>query len=136
MVQFLRPRQRHPESSTWNVGGDVSPTCETCGTILSGGATVRVRVDVAEPELETEAVEAVLRGRLFQELDLLAYALEMEASEALLRGDEAEAGRAQQTRLGIRLAQRLVGAVPAPEIELRLQRWRERYLAKFPAESA
>lgn len=95
-----------------------------------------MRVEVAEPELETAAVEAALRGRLFQELDLLAYAMEMEASEALVRGDEAEAGRAQQTRLGIRLAQRLVGAVPAPEIELRLQRWRERYLAKFPAESA
>lgn len=83
-----------------------------------------------------EAVERELRGRLYQELDLLAYALEMEASEALDRGDSAAAGRAQQTRLGIRLAQRLAGAVPAPEIDQRLDRWRGVYRAKFPATSA
>lgn len=77
-------------------------------------------------------IEAALRGRLFEELDLLAFAFEMEADEALAAGDEAAAERAQQTRLGIRLAQRLVGAVSAPEVDRRLARWREEYRARFP----
>ena len=77
--------------------------------------------------------ESKVRGYLFQELDILAYAFEMECAEALADGREGEAERAQQTRLGIRLAQRLVGNVPAPEIAERLSRWRETYLAKFPA---
>ncbi|HEX7050774.1 MAG TPA: hypothetical protein VF188_11270 [Longimicrobiales bacterium] len=78
------------------------------------------------------AVERELRGRLYQELDLLAFALEMEAAEALENGEPDAAARAQQTRLGVRLAQRLVGDVPAPEVELRLRRRRTEYEAKFP----
>lgn len=81
---------------------------------------------------DTEQIEREARGRLYQELDVLAFALEMEAAEALEKGDEAAAGRAQQTRLGIRLAQRLVGGIPAPEVDRRLDRWRSTYLAKFP----
>jgi hypothetical protein len=77
-------------------------------------------------------VESALRGDLYQELDLLAFALEMECAEAIEAGRETEAARAQQTRLGVRLAQRLVGSVPAPEIMDRLQRWRPRYIEKFP----
>lgn len=81
-------------------------------------------------------LETALRGHLYQELDLLAFALEMECAEALDAGREAEAERAQRTRLGVRLAQRLVGNVPAPEISERLQRWRGEYLRKFPNRTA
>src|SRR5690606_16097398 len=81
--------------------------------------------------------ETAVRGRLYQELDLLAFALEMECAEAASAGRDAEAARAQQTRLGVRLAQRLVGNVPAPEIRDRLDRWRAEYRDKFagPARS-
>lgn len=82
--------------------------------------------------MEAEELEEHLRGRLYQELDLLAYAFEMEAAEAADAGRIDEAARAQQTRLGIRLAQRLVGAVPAPEVDRRLTHWRAAYEAKFP----
>ncbi|MFW6079422.1 MAG: hypothetical protein ACODAE_07375 [Gemmatimonadota bacterium] len=77
-------------------------------------------------------LEARIRGRLYQELDLLAFALEMEASTAVERGDDGDVERAQRTRLGVRLAQRLVGGVPAPEVDERLARWRESYEARFP----
>jgi hypothetical protein len=76
--------------------------------------------------------EASVRGRLYQELDLLAFALEMECAQALESGCEDEARRAQQTRLGIRLAQRLVGNVSAPEVSGRLQRWRAHYESRLP----
>lgn len=76
-----------------------------------------------------------LRGQLYQELDLLAYAFEMEAAEALEHGRDDDAARAQQVRLGIRLAQRLVGAISAPEVDRRLDRWRSIYQAKFPSPS-
>jgi hypothetical protein len=81
---------------------------------------------------DPSAIEREVRGRLYQELDLLAFAFEMEAAEAIERGADEEAARTQQTRLGIRLAQRLVGAVPAPEVDRRLERWRAAYLKKFP----
>jgi len=84
------------------------------------------------PAADPAAIERELRGRLYQELDLLAFAFEMEAAEAIERGADEEAARTQQTRLGIRLAQRLVGAVPAPEVDRRLERWRAAYLKKFP----
>ncbi|HEX7117298.1 MAG TPA: hypothetical protein VF212_00825 [Longimicrobiales bacterium] len=109
---------------------------EACGTTgqqggavaTVGGADGRAPGPAADPA----ALERGLRGQLYQELDLLAFALEMEAAEAIERGDDGGAARAQQTRLGIRLAQRLVGAVPAPEVDRRLQRWRATYLEKFP----
>jgi hypothetical protein len=82
--------------------------------------------------LDAGAIEREIRGRLYQELDLLAYALEMEAAQQVEEGREEDAARAQQTRLGIRLAQRLVGGVGAPEVDRRLDRWRTQYLAKFP----
>ncbi len=78
------------------------------------------------------ALERDIRGRLFQEHDLLAFALEMEAAEQVSEGRDEAAARTQQTRLGIRLAQRLVGGVPAPEVDRRLDHWRTRYRAKFP----
>ena len=87
-------------------------------------------MDVREQQEMTPEHE--LRGQLYQELDLLSYALEMEAAEALQQGDEDLARTHQLTRLGIRLAQRLVGGVSAPEVDRRLDRRRAEYLAKFP----
>ncbi len=81
---------------------------------------------------DADALERALRGRLYQELDLLAYAFEMEAAQQVTEGCDEDAARTQQTRLGIRLAQRLVGGVPAPEVDRRLDRWREQYRGKFP----
>ncbi len=92
---------------------------------MSTGTTVHATLDAATLERE-------IRGRLYQELDLLAYALEMEAAEQVAEGRDEDAARTQQTRLGIRLAQRLVGGVPAPEVDRRLDRWRTQYRAKFP----
>ncbi len=95
-----------------------------------------VRLDPSAPTApapaDAAALEREVRGRLYQELDLLAFALEMEAAEQVSEGRDEDAGRTQQTRLGIRLAQRLVGGVPAPEVDRRLDRWRAQYLAKFP----
>ncbi len=80
----------------------------------------------------TEDAESELRGRLYQDLDLLAFALEMEASQAASRTDgEEDADRAQLIRLGVRLAQRLVSGVFAPEVDPRLARWRAEYQARF-----
>lgn len=119
----------------------MSPTPEVGGgTVKEDGdavATLSIEpeTEAAEPapgRSDPAEVEQELRGRLYQELDILAFALEMEASEALERGDEAEAARSQQARLGIRLSQRLVGGVPAPEVDRRLDHWRRTYLAKFP----
>ncbi len=81
---------------------------------------------------EAAALEREIRGRLYQELDLLAYAFEMEAAQEVVAGCDEDAARTQQTRLGIRLAQRLVGGVPAPEVDRRLEQWRAQYRAKFP----
>ncbi len=84
------------------------------------------------PHLDVAALEREIRGRLYQELDLLAYALEMEAAREVEDGRDEDAARTQQTRLGIRLAQRLVGGVPAPEVDRRLDTWRAEYVSKFP----
>lgn len=113
--------------------GRVVPGREPGGVAVHGDTSERPSAPTASPRgADGDAVERRLRGLLYQELDLLAFALEMEASEALERGDADAAARAQQTRLGIRLAQRLVGAVPTPEVELRLRRRRQAYQAKFP----
>jgi hypothetical protein len=81
-------------------------------------------------------VEQQLRAALFQELDLLAYALEMEAAEALAGGAEELALRTQQTRLGVRLAQRLVSGVASPEVDRRLNARRPAYHECFPDRQA
>jgi hypothetical protein len=79
-----------------------------------------------------EAPEAAaLRGGIFTDLDRLAFALEMEAAELLELGREAQAGRVQEQRLGVRLAQRLVAGVWADEVNLRLQRWADEYDARL-----
>ena len=92
-----------------------------------------------------EAAEAAaLRGSIFTDLDRLAFALEMEAALLLEQGREAEAGRVavatrseasagrvQEQRLGVRLAQRLVAGVWADEVNGRLQRWSDAYDARL-----
>lgn len=79
-----------------------------------------------------EAPEAAaLRGRIFTDLDRLAFALEMEAALLLAEGREAQAGRVQEQRLGVRLAQRLVAGVWADEVNGRLERWSAEYHARL-----
>lgn len=82
-----------------------------------------------------EAVEAAdLRGRIFNDLDLLAFALEMEAARLVEEGREDEATRRQERRLGVRLAQRLVTGVWADEVNLRVDEWAGEYRSRFPAD--
>lgn len=76
----------------------------------------------------TDASEDMdLRGRIFTDLDRLAFAIEMEAAEHLEHGRAAEYVRAQERRLGVRLAQRLVSGVPADEVNGRMERWEGGY---------
>jgi hypothetical protein len=82
------------------------------------------QTDLAPPEA---AEEPDLRGRLFTDLDRLAFALEMEAAEHLEHGRSGEYLRAQERRLWVRLAQRLVSGVPADEVDRRLWRSAEAY---------
>ncbi len=83
------------------------------------------------PADATEAVD--LRGRIFTDLDRLAFALEMEAADHLERGRPAEYLRAQERRLGVRLAQRLVAGVPADEVNGRVEAWSGQYDARLGA---
>jgi hypothetical protein len=68
-----------------------------------------------------------LRGRIFTDLDRLAFSLEMEAAEHLERGHAGDYLRTQERRLGVRLAQRLVSGVPADEVNGRMDRWQGGY---------
>jgi hypothetical protein len=68
-----------------------------------------------------------LRGRIFTDLDRLAFALELEAADHLERGRAGDYLRTQERRLGVRLAQRLVSGVPADEVEGRMERGRAGY---------
>lgn len=83
-------------------------------------------VDEARPARE-------LRGKLFNDLDRLAFALEMEAADLLSEGREEDADRCQQQRLGVRLAQRLVAGVWADEVNPRVRRWEREYRARLEA---
>lgn len=80
--------------------------------------------DAAAPDAPQEVD---VQGRLFTELDRLAFALEMEAGEHLEAGRTGEYLRAQERRLGVRLAQRLVSGVPADEVDRRMWKWGEHY---------
>lgn len=68
-----------------------------------------------------------LRGRIFTDLDRLAFALELEAAEHLEAGRAGEYLRAQERRLGVRLAQRLVSGVHADEVNARIERTADGY---------
>ena len=79
-----------------------------------------------------EAQEAAeLRGRIFTDLDRLAFALEMEAAQQLEADRETDAHRTLGVRLGVRLAQRLVASVYADEVDPRIVRWAEEYDARL-----
>ena len=81
----------------------------------------------SHPDAPRASLDEELRGRLFTDLDRLAFALEMEAAEHLEHGRAGEHLRAQERRLGVRLAQRLVSGVPADEVDRRMWKWGEDY---------
>lgn len=85
------------------------------------------------PAAEEPPEQSVLRGRIFTDLDRLAFALEMEAARSLDDGDTEAANRLQNQRLGVRLAQRLVTAHWAGEVNERLLRWESEYRARLKA---
>ena len=74
---------------------------------------------------------ADLRGRIFTDLDRLAFALEMEAEAHLLAGEPERAARTQELRLGVRLSQRLVAGVHAAEVNERIARWSAVYESRL-----
>jgi hypothetical protein len=86
---------------------------------------------LSSPPPEEAPEAATLRGHIFTDLDRLAFAMEMEAAELLKEGRTEEAEARQQTRLGVRLAQRLVAGVWADEVNLRLQRWAQAYESRL-----
>ncbi|HLL47505.1 MAG TPA: hypothetical protein VK399_12395 [Longimicrobiaceae bacterium] len=81
------------------------------------------------PDEAPEAAE--LRGKIFTDLDRLAFAVEMEAAGHLREGREDEAARTHAVRLGVRLAQRLVAGVWADEVNRRMERWSGEYDARL-----
>lgn len=80
-----------------------------------------------------EAID--LRGRIFTDLDKLAFALEMEAAGHLDGGRADEYLRVQERRLGVRLAQRLVAGVPAEEVNGRMEQWEHAYARRLGMEA-
>lgn len=81
------------------------------------------------PDEAPEARE--LRGRIFTDLDRLAFALEMEAAELIAEGREDAARCRQELRLGVRLAQRLVAGIWADEVNSRIARYAEAYESRL-----
>ncbi|HET8657172.1 MAG TPA: hypothetical protein VFL93_16720 [Longimicrobiaceae bacterium] len=86
---------------------------------------------LSHPPPEEAPEAARLRGAIFNDLDRLAFTLEMEVAELLRAGDETEASRRQDVRLGVRLAQRLVTGVWADEVNLRVQQWGAEYESRL-----
>jgi len=86
---------------------------------------------LSHPSPEESPEAAALRGRIFTDLDRLAFAVEMEAAAHLREGREEEAARSHAVRLGVRLAQRLVAGVWADEVDLRIREWSSEYDARL-----
>jgi hypothetical protein len=82
---------------------------------------------LSHPMPEESADARALRGRIFTDLDRLAFALEMEAAELIEQGCEDGARCRQELRLGVRLAQRLVTGVWADEVHERIIRYAAAY---------
>lgn len=82
---------------------------------------------LSHPSPDETPEAASLRGRIFTDLDRLAFAVEMEAAGQLREGREEEAARTHAVRLGVRLAQRLVAGVWADEVNRRMERWSAEY---------
>jgi hypothetical protein len=91
---------------------------------------------LSSPTPDESPDAARLRGRLFTDLDRLAFALEMEAARLLDDGHEQAAKRVQEQRLGVRLAQRLVAGVWADEVDLRIHAWSREYDARLAPQEA
>lgn len=90
---------------------------------------------LSAPPPDEHECAADLRGRLFTDLDRLAFALEMEVAEKVQTGDLDAADRLQNQRLGVRLAQRLVSGVWADEVNSRVRRWRASYERRLRPEA-
>lgn len=86
---------------------------------------------LSRPYPDEPADAVALRGRLFTDLDRLAFALEMEVADLVERGLDEEARRHQELRLGVRLAQRLVSGVFADEVDRRIGRYAAEYEARL-----
>ena len=86
---------------------------------------------LSSPPPDEAPEAATLRGRIFTDLDRLAFALEMEATELVRAGRDNDAAERQAQRLGVRLAQRLVSGVWADEVNLRLKEWAADYDARL-----
>lgn len=86
---------------------------------------------LSQPRPDETPEEAALRGRIFTDLDRLAFAIEMEAAQLLDEGREAESLRRQEQRLGVRLAQRLVTGVWADEVNHPFIKWADEYDARL-----
>jgi hypothetical protein len=126
------PRNGDGPAGTAGRGGPPAVICDDHRAVLA-----RLREELPPGDRDGRlAVEQDLRTSLFESLDVLAYALEMEAAEAIAGGDEAQALRTQQTRLGVRLAQRLVAGVASPEVDRRLAERRADYDARLQAGAA
>jgi hypothetical protein len=87
----------------------------------------RPSIMLSQPSPSEAPQDMDLRGRIFTDLDRLAFALEVEAAEHLEHGRAGEYLRAQERRLGVRLAQRLVSGVPADEVNARVERTAQGY---------
>lgn len=86
---------------------------------------------LSQPSPDEAPEAAELRGKIFTDLDRLAFAVEMEAAGHLRDGREDEAARTHAVRLGVRLAQRLVAGVWADEVNRRMERWSGEYDARL-----
>jgi hypothetical protein len=86
---------------------------------------------LSTPPPDEPAPARDLRGRLFEDLDQLAFALELEAAAFLREGRETAAVRRQELRLGVRLAQRLVAGIHAEEVHGRLTSCADAYEARL-----
>lgn len=86
---------------------------------------------LSHPSPDEAPEAAALRGRIFTDLDRLAFAVEMEAAGHLREGREEDAARTHAVRLGVRLAQRLVSGVWAHEVDQRVHCWSSEYESRL-----
>jgi hypothetical protein len=91
---------------------------------------------LSSPSPEESPDAAALRGKIFTDLDRLAFALEIEAAEKLEAGRIGDAEACQHQRLGVRLAQRLVAGVWANEVDVRIQKTAAAYEARLEVTAA
>jgi hypothetical protein len=119
-------------------GGPAGPVFAEAGRTFRGcdPFTFMTGPMPSQPDPHERPEEAELRGRIFTDLDRLAFALEMEAARHLDEGRDAECERLQEQRLGVRLAQRLVSGIWADEVHRPLMEWAEAYEGRVGAPSS